>query len=188
MSESWKDLLTSDAFKKRGRIVYRVKISEEVRYASSDGNHAYLKELLSTGMVDPNYEDNWLVTPLNAAIRGGHLKVANLLLEAGADPDIANKYGITPLMIAVYGGYSSCVKVLLNKGANPDKVQKNSGYTALYYSAWLGEKDSVQLLLDAGADPEKKDRWGSTPLRKALSSGSKHKDEVVYILQAYRKV
>ena len=106
MSESWKDLLTSDAFKKRGRIVYRVKISEEVRYASSDGNHAYLKELLSTGMVDPNYEDNWLVTPLNAAIRGGHLKVANLLLEAGADPDIANKYGITPLMIAVYGGYS----------------------------------------------------------------------------------
>ena len=38
VSEGWKDLLISDAFKKRGRTVYRVKISEEVRYASSDGN------------------------------------------------------------------------------------------------------------------------------------------------------
>ena len=128
VNKDWKQLLASEAFRKKGKTVYHKAISKKVWFAARDGYDENVRTLLSTGMVDVNYR--WyafLATPLHIAVRRGQTKVVHLLLEEGADPDIADgrlEFGITPLMSAAKYGFNDIIKILLNKGADSNKADE----------------------------------------------------------------
>ena len=119
VNKGWKELLTSEAFKKKGKTVYYKEICGKVYIAAYDGNDENVKTLFTTGMVDVNHE--WVAKSLYVAARKGHTKVVHLLLKEGADPGIADADGMTPLMSAAQRGYNVIVQMLLNKGADPNK-------------------------------------------------------------------
>ena len=129
VNKSWTDLLTSEAFRKRGKITFLKELSFEVYIAASSGKYERVKSLLATGLVDANHP--WVEASLHAAVRGNHARVVELLLEEGADPDIADAIGMTPLMSAALRGNKYFVRLLLKKGADPHKKIGDNGNTPM---------------------------------------------------------
>ena len=52
VSNSWKDLLTSESFKTLGKSVFREDIERELHEHSYNGNLMAVKSILSSGMAD----------------------------------------------------------------------------------------------------------------------------------------
>ena len=127
VSKEWNKLLTSASFKMKCRSVFQEEICIKVSLAIGEGSIEKVKRLLSTEMVDMNYNmRNWRLgqrsSYLFRAIYSGHTDVLTLLLENGADPNVVLN-GITPLMYAARCSKNDIVRVLLNKGADPSGTQ-----------------------------------------------------------------
>ena len=92
VSTAWKELLTSESFIIRGKMVFREEILRDEKTlpdASGRGKLDKVRNLLSTGMVDVDCADQgWPhPTPLYKAAYCGHEDVIDALLEGGADID-----------------------------------------------------------------------------------------------------
>lgn len=75
----------------------------------------------------------------------------------------------TPLQVAVDSDSFACVKVLLEQGCKPDVyLDSNSSETLLHEAAQKYSTELTQLLLKHGAPPRVHDKWGRTPLDRAL--------------------
>ena len=126
VSHAWKELLISDNFVIRGKVVFKEEISKDEKSlleASVSGKLIEVRRLLSTRMVNVNCVDDWQgFTPLYKAAYCGHREVAGVLLEAGAEIDKADRNGRTPLNVAALKGHRDTVEMLLDRGANCDKV------------------------------------------------------------------
>ena len=182
VSNVWNELLTSEAYKKKGKRTFNEEIGEEMWYATENGNADEVKRLLSGGMVDVNLQklrvDRGWQTLLGFAVLKGHKEVARLLLDAGADPNKEDYHGWTPLTFAAFNGYTDMVKLLLNGGADLNKANIN-GFTPLHCAAAFGLTDVVKLLLQAGADPTVTDFIGRTPLNIATARGQKEIADII---------
>ena len=172
VSNSWKELLTSDSYVRRGKSVFRIEIMLAECGLSLDaerGNVAKVKKHLSTKMIDVNFGNGWHdETPLAMAAQGGHKEVVQLLMDAGAHPEMTNLHGSTPLHAAAKSGHRDVVSHLLERGGEPNRANKY-GWTPLHEAAFEGHKDVIKVLHQGGAEPNKTDVRGLTPLHYVIN-------------------
>lgn len=125
-------------------------------------------ELLQNG-ANPNFEDEFGVTPLmNAALRG-NMRSAVLLLDAGARVDEDGRNGCTSLTWAARNGQTRMIDLLLDRGADIDRRDLGR-LTPLIRAAWNGQQEAVALLIKRGADVSAEDNFGNTALTYALAN------------------
>ncbi len=72
-------------------------------------------------------------------------------------------------MNAVVDGDDARVRRLLDHGANPDDVDK-AGWCALHFAAQECSETMVRMLVDAKANLELREKYGNTPLWRAVSN------------------
>ena len=82
VSKSWKDLLTSEYFLRRGKSIFCEDIQKELRLAAERGNVHIIRRLLSNFLVDINFIRGRKGSPIFLAAKNGHEDVVQLLLHA----------------------------------------------------------------------------------------------------------
>lgn len=103
-------------------------------------------------------------------------------LGAGADPNmVVRSTGGTPMLAAIYLGWEEGVEALLKAGADVTTVGRR-GYTCMHSAAVGGHLGILRLLVDAGSELEARDKWGNTPLMRALGDYPEGVRKVVHLL------
>ena len=176
-----------------------------LNWAVTRGDVEAARAFLAVG-ADPNYEDNFLETPLSHAVHGNRGEMVVLLLDSGAKPNIVS-FGSTPLHIAVLHNRPDIVALLLDHKANVNARTKNGGLTPLDFAvmqrnltiaqllvergaelrnpgpllmaATSGSIDIARLLLTSGADPNARDDDGTTALDIAVHRGNREVAELL---------
>ena len=184
VNTAWRSVLTSKAFKKEAKSVFKEEIlkeEEKLLAALEEGNANEARQLLSIGIMDEDCADRRGMTPLHWAAQKGLDDVVQLLIDRGADLNRTNIHGHTPLHRTGNPLNIAVVKLLLDNGADPDKG--GYGYVVLHRAAGLGYTDVVQLLLERGVDPNTSDQWGHTALHIGARARACHKvHDVVKLL------
>ncbi|KFY07593.1 hypothetical protein V492_07008 [Pseudogymnoascus sp. VKM F-4246] len=152
--------------------------------AADRGDVSLAKFLLENGAhVDvPNAN---AATPLHIAAELGDLDMATLLLDTGADVNACGIFDIntndmdehqyhdrrgTALHFALLNKEDTglpMTKLLLDRGAHLEKTD-NQLATPLHIAARNCSQSTVKLILDHGAAVNIQDRWGKTPLFRAV--------------------
>ena len=191
VNKMWKELLTSESYQTKGKIVFRHDIfalEKKLWKASHDGDVLKVRQLISCPMVNMNcfMDQRWqdeLVpgnyTPLHEAAYCGHTEVIKVLLDGGADPNMETGWGWTALIVAVQFRKENVIRILTSRGADPNKA--NKGVTPLHVAAYFGNNHAVNVLLGVGAELNKAYLNGDTPLHRA--SGNCHIETVKLLLQ-----
>jgi len=100
--------------------------------AAARGRAAQVATYLAQG-ADPNWQDEFKLSPLYIAVKNKSSNVVELLLSNGADPDIKSVQEKTPLILAVEQSDPESVRLLL--AANADIYHQNHrGRSALVIS------------------------------------------------------
>ena len=137
--------------------------------ASSTGNLAAVKDLLSKGM-DLDHHDFTGNTPLIYAARYARVDLVNFLLRHGADVNASTHWGTTALKESVRKGSLPVVQALLDAGADVDKTD-NRHETALFDAVKYRRLWAVDMLLARNARVDIKNDLGYTPLVYAVEQG-----------------
>jgi len=176
-----------------------------LNWAVTHGDLAAAKAFLAVG-ADPNYEDNFLATPLNHAVHKDRGDLVVLLLDSGAKPNVVS-FGSTPLHIAVLHNRPDIVALLLDHKADVNARTKNGQLTPLDFAvmqrnlamaqllvehgaelrnpgpllvaATSGSSGIARLLLTSGADPNARDDDGTTALDIAVHRGNREIAELL---------
>jgi hypothetical protein len=102
-----------------------------------------------------------------AASAGWQDKIQDLL-RAGADPNQVDFEGRTPLFDAIERGDATSVRLLLQAGAKPNVVDA-AQTTPLHETIRMFVDNKItRLLLEYGAEIDALDRFGYTPLMRAV--------------------
>ena len=169
VSKTWNELLKSDSFRAKGKIVFHHEIlgeEEKLWWAARNGfidgckagrAKKEVRKLLSTGMLDVNCTRGLRSTaPLYEAAINCHKYmvqpiIVEMLLSAGAELNAVDHMGRTPLFLAAYHGHKEAVALLLHKGA--DHTIRNDGFnglTPLQTAEKHGHTDVVEILRERG--------------------------------------
>jgi truncated hemoglobin YjbI len=113
-------------------------------------------------------------TLLHEVAGQGNARIVALLLRLGADPNASEAFVHTPLY-DVSNAYPSdgvasatVVSILVEAGANVNAREKVKRCSALHMAARRGNVLVAQALLKCGADVEARDKYGDTPLHRAV--------------------
>ena len=181
VSNTWKNLLTSEPFHKKLKSQFYKQILDDEKklwHASEKGNTEEIKRLLSSNMVNVNHYYVDQSPALNKAVEHGHKEVVQEFLDAGAEINMADWRGRTPLYWAAMLGRKDIVQLLLDREAQTN-IADADGWAPLHKSAWKGDKQVVQVLLEAGAELESTNQKGETPLYLAARWGNKNVQELL---------
>ena len=139
-----------------------------------------VRELLDSGVVDVDFQDEYGKTALMFAAAGELPRVRDsgihqpdmvelLLEEYGADPDIRDNDGNTALILAARSDRerADIVLLLLEYGADPN-IRDNAGKTALMFATKGQCTAIVILLLDWEANANIRDNNGRSALDMTL--------------------
>ncbi|MCP4647815.1 MAG: ankyrin repeat domain-containing protein [bacterium] len=124
-----------------------------------------VKRLLRHG-VDPNFKDDYLMTPLMTAVEAGDHEIIGLLLDAGAGTDEKNTGGWSAFMYAADSGDLRMLETLIVLKADVN-ITNSFGETALMRAVMQEKKDVVEFLLRNNADVDMQDDKGNTALDHA---------------------
>jgi ankyrin repeat protein len=94
-----------------------------------------------------------------------------------------DSFGRTPLMEAVSTGRNSIVTMLIDVADM--NAQDRNGYSALHFAAQSGNVDAARLLLSKGAEVDIEDKFGNTPLGRAVFN-SHGAGEMIELLLKHR--
>jgi ankyrin repeat protein len=125
-------------------------------------------------------------TLLHEVARQGNVRIVALLARLGADPNATDQFGQTPLywISNTYpyngGAGAMVVSTLVQAGANVHAREKVKGCSALHMAARRGNVLVAQALLSGGADIEARDKYGDTPLHRAVKC--KQAEMVAFLL------
>ena len=104
VNSEWADLLTSERYETKAKVVFRVKIWE------------YERELR---VMEYERQRHRAERQLQRAARMNDIDQARIILESGmVDVDCGWVYGYTPLFEAVTKGHKEMARFLVSKGAN----------------------------------------------------------------------
>jgi ankyrin repeat protein len=104
----------------------------------------------------------------------GNVRIVAALLRLGADPNASDGYGQTPLywvsnaFPSDSAARAAVVATLVQAGANVNARERVKGCSALHVAARRGNVLVAQALLECGADIEARDKYGDTPLHRAV--------------------
>lgn len=113
-------------------------------------------------------------TLLHEVAGQGNVRIVDVLVRLGADPNASDGYGQTPLYWVSnaypYDGAAraAVVATLVQAGANVNVREKVKGCSALHMAARRGNVLVAQALLEGGANIEARDKYGDTPLHRAV--------------------
>ena len=147
VNSTWKALLKSESYLKKGKALFYEEILEDVDHlfdASNEGLTDEVRSILSSGMVEVDPLDSLGRAPLHLAAMNGHADVIEVLLGFGANPNRAQCWESTPLHYAANNGQKKVVQALLDSGANPNLANKG-GFTPLHEAALVGHTEVVQV-------------------------------------------
>lgn len=118
---------------------------------------------------------SWKVEPeegsrrlLKAAVFEGQLEDVTRLLQSRANIEARDDYNMTPLFWAAIEGHREIVDLLLEQKAEIEARDCVSRATPLGEAASLGHTKVVQILLEKHAEIHATDRYGWTPLARAV--------------------
>ena len=86
-------------------------------------------------------------------------------------------------MNAVIDGEDARVRRLLEEGAEPDDVDK-AGWCALHFAGQECSEPMVKMLITAGANLELREKYGNTPLMRAVSNYKGDAEVISTLLEA----
>ena len=171
VNTAWRELLTSESYKRLGKITFHEDIQGNLMYAINGGNALEVRRVISCGMVDVNSYDEYRMTPLLFAVRWGLVDIVKLLIEEGAE--VNKKYyerqfirGWGPIHMAAFKGCQDVLQLLIDNGAEVNLVN-DEGCAPLHLASRSGYKDIVQVLIDRGARVNLATHSGQTPLTYA---------------------
>ena len=183
VNTTWRKLLTSEFYKAKTKLLFCEQLLEDARElirVSGEGNVEEARKLLSSGMVDVNYQDaictgrrklkNRGRTPLHFSAIHGKKEFVELLITNGADVNIADNLGKTPLHKAASLGKKDMAEILIANGAKLNTADE-SGKTPLHEAALRGHCRVLQFLLTNSAKVNITDNLGKTPLHEAVQKG-----------------
>ena len=110
-------------------------------------------------------------TLLHAAADCGSEQVAAVLLDHGASVFKINNCGHSPLHVAAKRGFVKLVDLLIKYKADVTQTNKYHLETALHKACQYGQTEAAICLLGHGSDINAANRFGLTPLMKAVERG-----------------
>jgi len=120
--------------------------------------HNEVAELLIANGAEVNAKNVAAETPLHHAARHGHKEIGELLTAGGADVNAKKDYGDTSLDWAIMRNHTEIANLLHKHGGKHSTINTAAG----------GDTDAVKEFLAAGADVNAKDKFGQTPLDRAV--------------------
>ena len=149
--------------------------------AVNSQNIPLINLLLDRG-ADINKADKCGRTPIQSAVLQNNKDIVELLLDRGADVNkVVRGVEETPLFGAVKRGFIEIARLLLDRGAYINASA--DGQTALRVAVNSQNIPLINLLLDRGADINKADKFGCTPLHKAVDTNKNNKDVIELLLK-----
>ena len=113
VSMQWREMLTSESFKRKGKYAFQEEIHMELMEAAEIGNVAKIQMILSNFMIDINLTTARSDSVLIRAAENGHKDTVQFLLDNGAEPNTASKDGLTALHGAAFQGHEDVAKILI---------------------------------------------------------------------------
>lgn len=107
------------------------------------------------------------------AVKDGDMREIQMNVVNGGNVNARDASGMPVLVIAAKNGMASLVKYLVDNGAFANAEARETGMTALMFSAEFGDARVIRLLVAEGADVDGTDRRGETALMKAAQSGKR---------------
>jgi ankyrin repeat protein len=122
-------------------------------------------------------------TVLMEAVEVGSHDLVQLLLNRGADVGATDSLGSTVITVAVRKRSVPMLQLLLGHYAKLNKKLDSASVASLpFLTGRDGNVELVRLLLDHGADINVRNRWGVSPLIRAVQDGNL---EMVRLLLSY---
>ena len=109
-----------------------------------------------------------LARTLHTAAVVGDAALVRILVAEGHDPRADDRFGTAPLNYAAACGHAAVVAALVEAGADVSAPDSRSHSTPLHSAAMGGSAGVIRALLAAGAARGARDKWGSTPLDRAV--------------------
>ena len=151
VNNTWKELLTSERYKTKGKSVFRLHKKLWIAINKEWWNDAKILINHASGIVNVNVADEYGQTPLHLAAENGQKEVAQALVESGAEVNVANELGGTPLHYAAWNNHKEVAELLIESGAEVNVTNKD-GRTPLHWAADNCHKEVAQFLIESGAD------------------------------------
>lgn len=118
--------------------------------ASASGHTMAVEELIATGDVDIDFQNEKGCSSLMLACGDENIAMVKLLLEKGANVNLGDAKGFTALHIACGVGAVNIVSLLLSHGADPNRIADNL-YPPLKVECMKNQEAVEALLILAGA-------------------------------------
>lgn len=157
----------------RGSPDARERFTRTFLAAITDGSEEILRDLLESGLVDVQAEDE--INERNclheAAISGRQL-VLNIALGSQVDESRVDSYGRIPLHYACMYGHVTMVRTLLQRGLKTIDELDHDNFTPLIHAIVHHQLECAQQLLEHGARIDPGSEADHIPLNLACQYGS----------------
>lgn len=151
----------------------RMPLHHEVSMISLEkdrrGSFEKVKELVDKGASLEVLGPHSGQTPLMIAVSGDKCGIAEFLCQQGANLETVSRGGFhTAAWFAVTSGSVEALAVLLKHGADVNAVCDSSGRTLLTDAIDYAKPQSMECLVEHGANLNAQDKFGRTPVDRAL--------------------